>query len=214
MFTEKRTSEYRFFYSIAALGAKNEKENTMKNTDGMYFEAEGTPGQPPAAELSNTEETKIPKSRFDEVNNKMKDYEAKLRQMEEERKAETEKRLEEQQKWQELAESRGQKLTEAERKAALADEYEVSLKKLLDAQLAEMTDDSKKLIPAKLPVQDQLDYIASNRAFLFKPTAPNIDAGSKGSGSPESGIEDLSQEELIVARKFNATPEEYKKFKT
>ena len=186
----------------------------MNFNKGMFFDAEGKPGEPQAAEPQKPEsnEPMLPKSRFDEVNEKRIAAEAELAKLKQERQAEIDKQLEEQGKWKDIADKRAQKLLDAENKAKEVDSLQATLKKMLEKELESLPDESKKLIPTKLSVSDQLDYITTNRAILSKPSAPDINAGNRGAGDPEEGTE-LTAEEIAYCKKFGVKPEDYKKYK-
>lgn len=85
----------------------------------------GTGDGQPAAEPLNTGQAghTIPKSRFDEVNERRKALEAQLAEMQAARDAEETERLAEQNQWKELAEKRAAQLAELERAAQQRDAY-------------------------------------------------------------------------------------------
>lgn len=185
----------------------------IKNIDNrLFFDEAGSGGQPPAGAINTGNEPMIPKSRFDEVNNALKETRSRLDAIEAERKADTEKRLAEQQEWKQIAENRAKELTEAQSKAAQVDAYHAALTGLLKAEIEELPEESRKLIPTKLPIQDQIEYIAQNRALLVKPKAPATDAGTRSGGNPPQPVE-LTDDERAAARAFGYTDEAYLKLK-
>lgn len=141
----------------------------------------------PSEETKNTEGHMIPKARFDEVNNEAKALRKRLDELDAEKKARDEKQLEEQGKYKELIDSLRSQLVEVSGKASKVEEYEATLGKLLQAELAALPEQSRRLVPEKLSIQDRLDYIAENRELLVKPAAPNIGAGSKGTSGEPTG---------------------------
>lgn len=185
---------------------------TRNIDNGLFFDESGSGGQPPAGAINTGNEPMIPKSRFDEVNNALKETRARLDAIEAERKADTEKRLAEQQEWKQIAENRAKELAEAQSKAQQVDAYHAALTGLLKAEIEELPEESRKLIPTKLPIQDQIEYIAQNRALLVKPKAPATDAGTRGGGNPPPPVE-LTDEERAAARAFGYTDEAYLKLK-
>ena len=173
---------------------------------------EQTTTAPPSAETQNTESGHmIPKSRFDEVNDKAKALEARLAALETEQKAQLEAQLAEQGKYKELAEQRAKQLAEAQSKADKLEAYEATLQKLLDAEVEAIPEDKRGMIPAPLSTEQKLDWIAQNKAHLVKQAPPSIGAGIRG-GSQEKSVE-ISQEEAATAKKFGMTAEEYAKYK-
>lgn len=165
----------------------------------------------PSEETKNTESHMIPKARFDEVNNELKALKKRLDEADAEKKARDEKQLEEQGKYKELIDSLRSQLVEASGKASKVETYEATLDKILQAELAALPEQSRRLVPEKLPVQDRLDYIADNRELLVKPAAPGTGAGIKGGTPPQAA--QLSPEEASVATKLKMTPEEYIKYR-
>jgi len=136
---------------------------------------------------------------------------SKIELIEKENQKRLEAQLTEQGKYKDLAEERAQQLAKAQAKAEKVEAYQEVLSKHLTAQIEEIPEDMRSLIPSSLPVEDQLDWIAVNRAKLVKPLAQKIGAGERG-GSQEKSV-DLTDEERAIARKFNMTDEEYAKNK-
>jgi phage I-like protein len=162
------------------------------------------------APSATPDEHMIPKSRFDEINTERQQLAARLAQIEAERNAETEKRLEEQNRWKELAESRATELAQAKAEAAKVGEYETTLAALLEKQVADIPEDKRALIPTYGTTQQRLEWIANNRALLAAPQPFAIGAGKQGAQSNENI--NLTPEEVAIARRFGLTPEEYAKF--
>ena len=165
----------------------------------------------PAPPATPGDQHMIPKSRHDEVLEQNRKLSESLAAIETERKAETEKRLAEQNQWKELAEKRGAELADAQAKAAQVDEYEQALSDLFDKQMAESPEDKRGLVPAYGTTKQRLEWISINRALLVAPQPFSIGAGRQG-GADNQPI-NLSPEEAEVARKFGMTPEEYAKNK-
>jgi seryl-tRNA synthetase len=178
----------------------------------FFYDADGAPGSPAAEPQKSDNEPMIPKSRFDEINQRAKEAEARLLALETERKAENEKRLEEQERWKELAEERAAKLAEAERKAAKADEYETEMKSYVEESLAKIPDDLKSLVPDGSPEQ-QFKWLKRNFEKLVKPVPPSTAAGTRGAGGTGQEQLNLTTEEAWAAKRFGLTAEEYAKYK-
>jgi hypothetical protein len=119
-----------------------------------------------------------------------------------------------QNKYKELYESTKAELEVEKGRSGRADTLEGTLKKTLDAELAALTPEAKKLIPSKLPIEDQLDWIAANRASLTRQQARDIGAGGgRSMQNQKAGKPELSPEESRVAQMFGYTTEEYLKFR-
>jgi len=182
-----------------------ENENDVKTGMGQDGDSKGTP-----AEAKNTDSPMIPKARFDEINNRKNELEARLAEIEADQKLRIEQQLEEQGKYKELTETLRAELAEAKIRANKSDELEGTLEKLLAAQLEALPEQSRKLVPEKLSIKDRLDYIAENRELLVKPAPPGTGAGKQG-GKPPEGKPDITAEESAMAKKFGLTEEEYAK---
>jgi ribonucleoside-triphosphate reductase len=153
----------------------------------------------------------IPKSRFDEINTERQKLAEKIAQIEADQKAETEKRLAEQSKFQELAENRGKELVEAQAKASKVESYEKTLQDVLTAQVESLPEDKRGLIPDELTTQQKLSWLAKNSAILKAPAAFDIGAGRTGGNGSSTVV--LSPEEMETAKKFKISPEEYSKYR-
>jgi phage I-like protein len=165
-----------------------------------------------AANAKNSNEHMIPKTRLDEEIQKRKNAEQKLSDLEKQKQAEDTKRLQEQNDFKTLYENASQELQTLRPKAVVADESEKVLQAVLDAQVNEIPEAYRSLIPEEMSVNKRLDWISKNKALLLKPAAFDISAGKGGGGAPDKSA-DLSQEEIAVANKFGVKPEEYAKHK-
>lgn len=168
-----------------------------------------------AAERENrSQEHMIPKSRLDEVletNRKLKEA---LEKSEQDRKDRETAALQEQGKWKEIAEQREKELKDAQQKATQVDTYEKALSRTLDAQLAEIPEDLRKLVPSALSTTQKLEWLSENKAILLKPNAFDIGAGAGSGGTqnrPRKKVE-LTEAQQTIARNFGLTAEEYAKF--
>lgn len=181
---------------------------------GIYFDTEIGGGSSTAeSEKPETNEPMIPKTRFDEVIKKQHEAEAELARIKAERQAEAEKRLVEQEEWKQIAEERGTKLEEAQRKAQKADSYEARAEARYEQVLKDLPDEVKNLIPEKYSTVDKLDWIDTNRAILTKPQAVQTGAGIRGAGGSSAPDFELTEAEKAMAKKFGMTEEEYAKNK-
>lgn len=99
-------------------------------------------------------------------------------------------------------------------KSSRADTLETALKKALEAELAALTPEAKKLVPEKLSVEDRLDWIATNRALLTRQKSQDIGAGGgRSMQTQKPGKTELSPEEKQVAALFGYSSEEYAKYR-
>lgn len=160
---------------------------------------------------TDNNEHMIPKSRFDEINQKAKKLEEELAKFKEEQQKEVEARLVEQQQYKELAEKRGKELAEIQAKAQKAEAYEQTLTTVYEASLQELPEDMRDLVPEELTVQQKLNWLSKNKARLLKPNSPDLGAGKRGGGNDQDVK--LTPEELDIANRFGYKPEEYAKFK-
>ena len=164
-----------------------------------------------SAETKKTEKLMIPKERFDEVNTKVKEYEKQLKALEENLKTAQEERLKEKEEYKTLYEKATKELSEVKPKADKIEVWEETLNNLYEAQIADIPEQYKSLIPVDLSIEKRLDWLARNKTLLLKPVAPDIGAGSKGSQGGAK-TRQLSEEERRVAQTFGYSEEEYAKY--
>ena len=120
-------------------------------------------------------------------------------------------RLKDKEDYKKLYEEAEKELATYKPKAEKLETYETIMKDNLAAQLAEIPEDRRSLVPSWASVEDQLKYIAQNRALLAKAQPFDIGAGKKGGGAQKTV--ELTPEELEVARNFGMKPDEYQKYK-
>lgn len=168
----------------------------------------GQPAETPAVAV-NTEHM-IPKSRMDELNARMKAAETETARLQSEMKSQRDKELTEQNKWQELAESRATELEKANAKAARTDELEAALLKTVDAQIETIPENMRDFVPSHGTPQERLAWINENAAKLTMPQAPEMDGGAGGKGGAKVA---LTSTELSIAKAAGMTAEEYTKIK-
>lgn len=140
-------------------------------------------------------DARIPKSRFDEVNNAKKALEDKLKQYE----AVDAQRLEAER----LAKGEHEQIIadlkpKAERAAAL----EASLQTYLDAEIADIPDDKRDLIPDG-DVTEKLRWVKNAKAkgVFGVPRAPQTDAGTTGDKPPAPATQ-AQQRAAAVAKEY------------
>jgi len=172
---------------------------------------------PPAAEPIEppvtTTEQMVPYSRFKEVNDQKVAAERRAEALDKAAQEAEANRLKEQGDYKKLYETQEADLARAKAGAAKADSLETTLKTVLDAQVAEIPEARRSLIPEELTTQQKLDWIAKNRAVLLAPVPPDLGAGRFGGGRPPEKHPELTPEEKEVARKFGMSEEDYAKHK-
>jgi chromosome segregation ATPase len=173
---------------------------TTEETTPDAAEKNGQNDQPGAAEQPQEQEREkfIPRERFDQVNTRMKDAEQKVSDMQaqldkltKDRAAADEKRLEDEAKWQELAEKRKGEVDALKPYEERVKVLEDTVAGVVASIIAEYVDpDMADLIPDfEDPVQ-RLEYIKKNLERLRRPkTAPSLDGGARSDkGKRTSGL--------------------------
>lgn len=121
-------------------------------------------------------------------------------------------RLENSQEFEKLYQSTLTELTNLKPKAEQVDSYEKTLQEILAAQVEDLPDDFKDIVPDGLSTKAKLDWLAKNKSKFMKAEPYDIGAGKRGT-KPDKKSE-LTAEELQAAKHFGMSPEEYAKFKT
>ena len=135
----------------------------------------------------------------------------RLAAIEKENQERLEKQLQEQGKYKELAEERAKALAEMQPKADQLEAAQATLKAVLDAQIENIPEAKRSLVPSKLSTEDQLEWIAKNAGQLSK--SPSIDQGSGRQGGTQDALVELTPEEREYALKMGVKPEDYAKSK-
>ena len=135
----------------------------------------------------------------------------RLSAIEKENQSRLETQLKEQGKYKELAEERANKIAELQPTADKLEAAQATLKLVLAAQIEQIPEDKRGLVPNKLTTEDQLEWISQNRALLSKSKPFDIGAGKQG--GTDNGGESLTPEELAIAKKMGVKPEDYAKSK-
>ncbi|MCW2279101.1 hypothetical protein [Heliophilum fasciatum] len=132
-------------------------ETTVKETQPTATE---TPKEPTKAP-----EHQIPKARFDEVNAKYKEAQTQLEQLLSEREAQAKTAKEQQGKFEELYKSTADELTRAKdghkTSTARVQQLESVIQGLLNVKLEGIPKEFHDLVPANLPPEAQLEWLAS-----------------------------------------------------
>lgn len=185
-------------------------EDFESNEDLEGNEEEGSAGADPKKAEKEPEGYKIPKERFDEVNNRMKEFEKRAKAAEKALKQAQTSRLEEQEQYKELYEQATGELSELKPLVEQVEGWKETLQKLYNAQVEEIPEEYRQLIPEELSINQKLNWISRNKALLSKPIAPKSGAGEQGKAGNEIKIE-LTPEQKETARRFGYTEEEYMK---
>ena len=162
----------------------------------------------------NTAEHMIPKSRFDEVNQKFKDLQAKLDEFPNERaKADTErqkaekKAKEEQGKYEELYKTTSDELgkfkDEHKNASQRVTQLETVINTLLETRLANVPEDFRDLVPANLNPEAKLEWLtAAESKGLFKASQKKtepVGESTNPAGSQTSDLNQLSPMQMLRA---------------
>jgi phage I-like protein len=167
------------------------------------------PAASPAMQGESRTENMVPQSRLNEMAEKNRQLQERLDATEKERQEQLEKQLQEQGKWKELAETRAQELATLKPKADQLDSYEVTLKKVLDAETATLPEEYQDVVPDGLSTQAKLDWLAKNKSKFMKAEPFDIGAGKRGN-KPDKKVE-LTPEQKEMARQYGLSEEEYAK---
>jgi DNA repair exonuclease SbcCD ATPase subunit len=172
----------------------NTEQNGVENTQNSAGEA---PKQPT--------DKFIPKSRFDEVNQKFKDVQSQLDALLAEKK-ETERRAQEEQgKYQELYENTtkefSQVKTQYESVETRAKELEGVINTLIETKLSTIPEDFHDLIPGNLTPEQKLDWInkAETKGLFGKREQKPIGESSNPSHAQSFDLNTLSPVQLLKA---------------
>jgi ribonucleoside-triphosphate reductase len=210
MACEKSQPSFFFVNHLRAVPVKNERGYQMSAPE-KNEPAEGTTTttatDQPVTDQAKTDHM-IPKTRFDEVNNAKKELEARLAAMEKAAKESEEQRLIEKESFKELAEKRQAEIEALRPKAAVAEESEITLKAVLEAQVAELPESVRDMVPEGT-TSYKLKWLAQHKAKLMKPAPYDIGAGRMGGGAPD--MVTLTPEEIAAAKRTGVKPEDYAK---
>lgn len=138
------------------------------------------------------------------------DRRKRLATFEAETRTREQKRLEEEGKFRELAQSRASEIEALspykERVVALEDR----LKKQNDTRIAKIPDAMRKIVPTDYSVDRLSEWLDANEGVLTTRPAPDLNAGA-GAGGQKTMT--LTEDELLAAKKLGVKPEDYAKNK-
>jgi multidrug efflux pump subunit AcrA (membrane-fusion protein) len=191
------------FYSFEALLGKNEMEKANIMSENQQDNQPLTVSPTPA-EATPTEHM-IPKSRFDEVNNQLRELKAQLEQTQSERQRQAEQKLAEEKRWQELAE---QRQVEIEKLTSIQDQvtrYQSALQATNEARLAQIPEDKLTLVPEYDDPVKLGAWLDANIAIITepsKPRPPSLNGGSGSAGNDAPALPAGVQNAMDLARQY------------
>lgn len=165
-----------------------------------------------ASEAKKSDEHLIPKSRLDEVIAQRDAATKKAEALEKAQQEAERKRLEELNDYKKLYETTQTELTSLKPKADQVDAYEKTMGEILEAQVAELPEEFRDIVPDGLSTKQKLDWLAKNKAKFMKAEPFDIGAGRRGTGKPDKKTE-LTADEKEAAHLFHMTDEDYAKNK-
>ncbi len=151
--------------------------------------------------------------RFKELVQKQHDADARANALEKAAQDAERKQLEEAQNFKALYEKAQAEITGLKPKADALTEMEKSLTSVLEAQVKELPEQFRDIVPDGLSVQAKLEWLSKHKSAFMKPDAFDIGAGAKGAKKPDDKAAELSAEEKIAAQAIGMTQEEYLRYK-
>lgn len=139
-------------------------------------------------------------------------YRTKAKDLEQQKKDAEEATLTQQQEWQKLAEQRQAKIAELEPYQERYDGMITAVAESNTKRVASIPETMRQLVPDFEDPLKLAGWLDANSQLLTKPVAPTVN-GSAGSIVRPGDAEQLSAEELAVARKMGLTAQEYQKEK-
>lgn len=195
---------------LDAIRQKPEAERTQDEKEALAAAERDTEGR---SEFPSSWEEVFNHPRFKQLVKRASDAESEATRLKKERDNEQADLLQKQGEYKTLYEQEKQKREALEAKVGQIDSYEQTLTGLLEAELKQLPETSRKLVPDDLSTQQKLNYIAKNRALLTKPAAPgDLGAGKRGNGPTKDDVE-LSAPEKELARRFGMSEKEYAKYR-
>lgn len=165
----------------------------------------------PSDETKNTEHM-IPKSRFDTVNNQLKEVKAQLQQLtdakaqtDEATRKQRETELAEQNRYKELYEQQSAELATLRSLQGEVKRYRDSFESTLNARLAGIPEDKKHLVPEfddPIKLSAWLDKAMPDLVTPPKPNAPRLDGGSGSADGRNVNLSAGQQSLADIARQM------------
>lgn len=129
---------------------------------------------------TDTAEHMIPKSRFDEVNNRLKELQTAQEQAAKEREKQQQKQLEEQNRFKELYEQATARISELEPFQERYTSYEQQVSERNTARIEAIPEAMRSLVPEYDDPFRMQSWLDSNESVFTKPAAPKLDGGAGG----------------------------------
>lgn len=196
------TNKPKFLLSLD-LQRHAEEGNAASTDASLNTEAQATAPNNSAGEESKPTSHMIPKSRFDEVNQRFKDVQSQLDQLLAEKAAAEKQAQEEQGKFQELYETTSKEFTQVktqyESVETRAKELEGVINGLLETKLTAIPEDFHDLIPGNLTPEQKLDWIskAETKGLFGKKEQKPIGETSNPSHAQATDLNSLSPVQLM-----------------
>lgn len=169
--------------------------------------AQAQGGGSSSAATQNTEHM-IPKSRFDEVNERAQKAEAALVKLQTDSQAAEKARLEKQGEWQQIAENEKKRATDLEAKAQRADVLEQGYVEQNKLRIERVPEANRSLIPMDYQPERLSAYLTANWDRLVGKPAPDIDAGAGGAGGAGASAT-MTDDEKRTAKASGMTEAEW-----
>lgn len=188
--------------------------------NNMLFDEDGGSGGSDAGDdTSNTDNAgqdkernkpvSIPKYRFDQEIAKRKALEERLNKMENEQRAEAEKRLKEQNEWKQLYEQANAELEEAKTKVSDFDAMNSSIEEIYQNSIKDLSEEAVAMIPEQLTTQQKLQWVTAHKTKLQRKPMPNVSADGRSDNSGGGGDYGLTPDEIAAARRFGMSLKDY-----
>ena len=182
--------------------AKEEKQVEEEKKDDVKEASAGTE--------KAEKEHMIPKGRFDEINAKLADEKKRADALEKAAIDKEEQALKDDKKYKELYEKSVGTINKLKPQADALEAAEETLNKVLEAQIAQIPEDKRGLIPTYGTTEERLAYIGANGDLLRKADAFDIGASSKGGKKQKDSVV-LTEEQKAMAKKTGVPEEQYAK---
>lgn len=163
----------------------------------------------PPAEAQNTEapaEHMIPKSRFDEVNSKLKELMTQQEKAAKQREAAERERMEKQKEYQTLYEQAQARINELEPYQERFTSYQQQVADRNEQRVKEIPEAMRSLVPEYNDPFKMQTWLDQNQTVFSKPTAPKLDAGAGNGSRKTSGTTKTELEIREEAARLGLNP--------
>lgn len=202
---------------MLTLLTKSEAERTAEEKQSLteHFAAANRKPESDAKDTKNliTIEQAFEHPRFRELIQSAKDAKTRADALELAAQNAEKKRLEEAQDFKALYEKAQAEITGLKPKADALTEMEKSLTSVLEAQVKELPEQFRDIVPDGLSVQAKLEWLSKHKNAFMKPDAFDIGAGAKGAKKPDEKATELSAEEKEAAKYLGMSDADYTLYK-